>query len=226
MPPDTMPTAPSDPSEKPPTIDYKSPRKRNGEFDPDHYRMTIGEHLEELRSRLVYILIAFVIATGVCLYYGRDVMTFFCTPLIAAQQKYDISPHLQEKYPGESFMVFIKISLITAAVITAPWTVYQAWKFVAAGLYPHERKYVTKYVPLSIGLLTSGVLFVYYLVLPWTLEFFIAFTLSIKLPDIQVDRPEAVEAAALVQGPDSYIQILPVDPVNPANGRIWFNSKQ
>ena len=70
-------------------------------------------------------------------------------------------------------MVFIDISLISAAALASPWILYQLWQFVAAGLYPHERKYVTRYLPLSIALLISGMLFVYFLVLPWTLEFFI-----------------------------------------------------
>jgi sec-independent protein translocase protein TatC len=218
-----MPTASTN-SDKPPTVDYKSKRKGNGQFDPDHYRMTIGEHLEELRTRLVWGLLGFVLAAGVCLWYGRDVMTFFCTPLIAAQQKYEISPHVQEKYPGETFMVFIQISLISAAVISAPWTMYQLWQFVAAGLYPHERKYVTKYISLSIGLLMSGCVFVYYVVLPWTLEFFIAFTLSIELPNVTPDRP--VPVTPVVQHPDSYIQMLPKDPEAPEDGRIWVNATQ
>jgi sec-independent protein translocase protein TatC len=219
-----MPSASPHHSEEPSRVDPHAPRKPNGQFDPDHYRMTIGEHLEELRSRLVWALIGFVIAAGFCLYFGRDVMTFFCTPLIAAQQKYEISPHLQEKYPGETFMVFIQISLISAAVISAPWTLYQTWQFVAAGLYPHERKYVTKYIPLSIGLLVSGCLFVYYVVLPWTLEFFIAFTLTIDLPNVQTDRPPPV--TPVVQHPESYVQMLAEDPANPDDGRIWFNTSQ
>lgn len=219
-----MPTVPSPQSESASAREEHPTRKRNGEFDPDHYRMTIGEHLEELRSRLVWGLLGFVIAAGVCLWYGRDVMTFFCTPLIAAQQKFEISPHVQEKYPGETFMVFIQISLITAAAISAPWTLYQTWRFVAAGLFPHERKYVTKYIPLSIGLLVSGMVFVYYIVLPWTLEFFIAFTLSVPLPNVEPKKPPPT--AQTTQHPPSYVQMMPDDPATPDDGRIWFNTSQ
>jgi len=56
-----------------------------------------------------------------------------------------------------------------ACSITSPWAIYQLWQFVAAGLFPKERKYVTKYMPLSIVLLVTGMLFIYYIVLPITL---------------------------------------------------------
>src|SRR3954467_8649697 len=84
---------------------------------------------------------------------------------------------------GEPFMVFIQISLITAAVFAAPWMLYQMWMFIATGLYPHERKWVTRYIPLSISLLISGMLFVYFLVLPWPVKFFVDFGNSIPLPN-------------------------------------------
>src|SRR5688572_5092994 len=172
-----MPTAPS-PEESRPKLDYAGdrPRKPNGEFDPDHYRMTIGEHLEELRSRLVKGLIGFAIALVVCLFYGKShVIPAFCQPLVQAQYERGINPQLIVDEVGEGFFVYISISMITAAVVSSPWMLYQLWQFVAAGLYPHERKYVTRYLPVSIGLLISGMLFVYFLVLPWSVEFFLDF---------------------------------------------------
>jgi sec-independent protein translocase protein TatC len=155
--------------------------KANGEFDPDEFRMTIGEHLEELRRRLVFALIGFAVALGVCLFFGQQVVTAFCRPLVLVLEKYDINPQLVTDEVGEGFMTYITISVISAASIASPWILYQLWKFIAAGLYPHERKYVTKYLPLSITLLITGMLFVYFLVLPWTLDFFIGFTTGIPL---------------------------------------------
>src|SRR5204862_8179482 len=155
--------------------------KANGQFDPDEYRMTIGEHLEELRSRLVRALIGFGLVLVLCLVYGRRVETAFCAPLMNELESHGINPQLVVDELGEGFMVYISISLISAAALASPWVLYQLWQFVAAGLYPHERTYVTRYLPLSIGLLISGMLFVYFLVLPWTLEFFITFSTGIKL---------------------------------------------
>src|SRR6185369_10543309 len=92
------------------------------------------------------------------------------------------------KEVSESFMVYVKISMISAAVLAGPWMLYQLWQFVAAGLYPHERKYVTKYLPFSIVLLIVGMAFMYYVVLPITLQFFIGFQLG-GMPSIYGSAP-------------------------------------
>jgi len=165
---------------EPQTAHEDKDSKSNG-FDPDSYRMTVGEHLEELRWRMVLALLGFAVVLGFCLYFGTDVLSAFCAPLVNTLAKHDINPQVVTDEVGEGFMTFIEISVISAAALASPWILYQLWQFVAAGLYPHERKYVTRYLPLSITLLVSGMLFVYFLVLPWTLEFFITFSTGIKL---------------------------------------------
>jgi sec-independent protein translocase protein TatC len=95
---------------------------------------------------------------------------------------------------------------------------YQLWLFVAAGLYPHERKYITRYLPLSIALLISGMLFVYFLVLPWTLQFFLAFSISIPLPQ------DHTPATTMPATPPLVIGAVPGDPPKPVEGQIWINT--
>ena len=149
-------------------------------FHPDDFRMTVGEHLEDLRKRLILALVGFVVVAVVCLYFGRShIIPAFCAPLEDTLRKYDLSPQLHSDEIPDVFTSMLEISLISAAAIASPWIVWQFWQFVAAGLYPHERHYITKYVPLSIGLLISGMLFVYFFVLPWTLEFFILFSIGV-----------------------------------------------
>ncbi len=75
----------------------------------------------------------------------------------------------------EAFMTYIKVSLVAGLVLTSPWVFYQVWLFVAAGLYPHERKYVYIYLPMSIGLFMSGAVFCFYFVFPIVLDFLISF---------------------------------------------------
>ncbi len=65
----------------------------------------------------------------------------------------------------EAFMMYIKVSFVAGFVMASPWIFYQMWQFVAAGLYPHERKYVHVYLPMSIGLFLIGVFFAFYLAL-------------------------------------------------------------
>ncbi|MCH2210477.1 MAG: twin-arginine translocase subunit TatC [Fuerstiella sp.] len=77
----------------------------------------------------------------------------------------------------EAFMTFLKVTLVAGLMLASPWVFYQVWEFVAAGLYPHERKYVHRYLPMSIGLFGAGAMFCFYFVFPLVLKFLIAFTL-------------------------------------------------
>ena len=71
--------------------------------------------------------------------------------------------------------IFFMVCLVTGLVIASPWVFYQAWAFVAAGLYRHERHYVTKFLPLSLGLFLAGVFLCFFGVLPITLSFLLEF---------------------------------------------------
>ena len=75
----------------------------------------------------------------------------------------------------EAFMTYMKVAFISGLVIASPWIFYQMWLFVAAGLYPHERKYVHTYLPMSIVLFLGGVSFCFYAVLPVVLDFLLGF---------------------------------------------------
>jgi sec-independent protein translocase protein TatC len=75
----------------------------------------------------------------------------------------------------EAFMMYIKVSLVSGVIFASPWIFYQLWLFVAAGLYPHERKYVHIYLPMSIALFLGGVLFCFFLALPLLLDFLLSY---------------------------------------------------
>jgi sec-independent protein translocase protein TatC len=199
------------------TRDASKSKRRHPE-DPEHYRMSIGDHLEELRWRMIFGLMGFVVAAAVCLFYGKRVMTAFCAPLTKTLLERNINPQMIYTEVGEPFMVFIQISLITAAAFAAPWMLYQLWMFIATGLYPHERKWVTRYIPLSLALLVSGMLFVYFLVLPWTVQFFVDFGNSIPLPSM--GDPRIVDKYT----PLMNVSVLEGDPAKPKDGDVWLNS--
>lgn len=76
----------------------------------------------------------------------------------------------------EAFMTYLKVTLVAGLMLASPWVFYQAWEFVAAGLYPHERKYVHLYLPMSITLFVAGALFCFYFVFPLVLSFLIGFS--------------------------------------------------
>lgn len=73
--------------------------------------------------------------------------------------------------PLEGITILLMVCTITGLVITSPWVFYQIWAFVAAGLYRHERHYVMKFLPFSLGLFLIGVVLCFFAVLPVTLGF-------------------------------------------------------
>lgn len=77
--------------------------------------------------------------------------------------------------PLETMTIFFMVCLVAGLVLASPWVFYQAWAFVAAGLYRHERHYVTKFLPTSLGLFLTGVFLCFFGVLPITLSFLLEF---------------------------------------------------
>jgi sec-independent protein translocase protein TatC len=187
--------------------------------NPDDYRMTVGEHLEELRSRLIRGLAGALVGLLICLPVGRQMLAILLQPLLRALDAYNVNPAVFSHEVTEPFMCWIWVSVIGSAFISGPWLVYQLWQFVASGLYPHERKYVTKYVPLSIILLLTGFAFVYFVVLPLTLRFFLAFLMA--MPAM---FPTGHPAGASASTQPTYIQALSADPPVTDHYRMWFNT--
>ena len=89
----------------------------------------------------------------------------------------------------EAFVVYFKVSLLCGVVLASPWIFYQVWAFVAAGLYPHERSYVYKFLAPSIFLFLAGVLLCQFVVLPGAVKALIAFNNWIELdPDLRLNE--------------------------------------
>jgi sec-independent protein translocase protein TatC len=77
--------------------------------------------------------------------------------------------------PLETLTIFFMVCLVSGLVLASPWVFYQGWAFVAAGLYRHEKHYVHKYLPFSLGLFLTGVFLCFFFVLPITLRFLLQF---------------------------------------------------
>src|SRR5437762_14298726 len=90
--------------------DEKTPGKG---FNPDDFRMTVGEHLEDLRRRQILALLGFVLATIVCLFYGRTVIfPVFTRPLTMTLAKYGLSTQLHSDEVPDVFTCYLNICLI------------------------------------------------------------------------------------------------------------------
>jgi sec-independent protein translocase protein TatC len=89
----------------------------------------------------------------------------------------------------EAFMVYFKVSLVTGLIIGSPWIFYQIWMFIAAGLYPHEKKLVNVYLPFSIGLFLAGAAVCQFLVMPKAIEVLLSFNDWMGLePDMRLNE--------------------------------------
>jgi sec-independent protein translocase protein TatC len=185
------------------------------EFDPEQYRMSLGDHLEELRRRIILGLLGFAVVAGVMLIFGDQVMLIFCRPLFKALQRQNLNSQIYYTQLAEGFVVWFRICLLSAAALASPWIIYQLWQFVAAGLYPKERKYITQYAPLSVALMIIGMAFVYFLVLPVTINFFLEFSGSVPVPQ---SRETSTEAHV-----PTTVPALAGDPAHPQPYEMWFD---
>jgi sec-independent protein translocase protein TatC len=132
--------------------------------------MSLGDHLEELRFRIIYSLIGFGIAAGICMFFGKYLIKFIEVPYLKVMGN---STRMQIIAPAEGFMSYMEIAMIAALVISSPWIFFHLWKFVSMGLYPHEKKYVYIAVPLCSGLFIAGSLLFIFIIAPATLRFLV-----------------------------------------------------
>lgn len=89
----------------------------------------------------------------------------------------------------EAFMVYFKVCLLVGLVISSPWVFYQLWAFVAAGLYPHEKKYIHYYLPMSLFLFLGGVALCQFAVIPAALKALLYFNLTLNIePDFRLNE--------------------------------------
>lgn len=89
----------------------------------------------------------------------------------------------------EVFMIWMKAALVVGAIISSPYVFLQIWNFVAAGLYPNERRYVHLYLPFSLGLFLSGAALCFYFVIPQVLEWLFSFNKTLKIdPDPRINE--------------------------------------
>ena len=140
--------------------------------DPHNSTMSLGDHLEELRLRVILAVIGLVLAVILCMCFGTLIIKFIEGPYIKAMGK---QARLQSLAPADGFTSYMTISGVAGLVISAPWIFYQLWMFISAGLYPTEKRYVYAAAPFSAGLFIIGALFFVFVIAPVTLQFLVMF---------------------------------------------------
>jgi sec-independent protein translocase protein TatC len=134
--------------------------------------MPLTAHLAELRSRLIWCMLALAGGFIVCYALSDKIVAALQSPPVLVGQP--IKVPLQIIAPAEAFVTYIKVGLIVGLFLVLPLILYQLWKFVAPGLLEHEKKYTVPFIVGSAGLFYSGGV-IFYLVLPFIIRFLLSF---------------------------------------------------
>ena len=139
-------------------------------------KMSFLEHLDELRRRILYAVVAIFIGFVVSFFFIDDIFNFIMRPL---QELLPPGGTLIYTDPTEAFVLYIKIALIAGLLLASPAVMLQVWLFVAPGLYSHEKKWAIPFVVMSSFFFVLGAAFSHYIVFPLTWRFFVGFTSDI-----------------------------------------------
>ena len=137
--------------------------------------MSFLEHLEELRRRIIYSLLAVTAAFFACWFYADRIFGIMQRPIMEALHRHRLGEKLVYLNPTEPFNMYLKVALVAAVFVASPYILYQVWAFIAPGLYRHEKRYVLPFMFSTIALFSAGGYFGYRWVYPAALDFLIGY---------------------------------------------------
>jgi sec-independent protein translocase protein TatC len=132
-------------------------------------------HLTELRKRLINSFIFLFIIFIICYFFSEYIYGFLVEPFSKAVKESGLERRLIFTALQETFLTYLKVSFFTAFFVTCPYILMQIWKFIAPGLYKHEKIAIIPYLALTPILFFLGGMLVYYLVMPLAIKFFLSF---------------------------------------------------
>lgn len=179
--------------------------------------MSLGDHLDELRTRLIYALLGLAPIFIAGLFFSKTILGFLITPMKKALQNEQLPAKFLATELFEVFSSWVLIAFLVTVIVGFPWVLYQAWRFVSPGLYIHERRFVYILMPLSVALSILGVLFMYVVALPAMLHFFVHFSTTIQ--DFATEIKIVEHAAPLPNVP-----VVEGDPSSVKIGDMWVNT--
>ncbi len=190
--------------------------------DIDDSSAPLIEHLAELRTRLIWAVLAFVIAMVLCYFIWNPIFDFLTQPICHALEKRNQACGLILLKLQEGFFVAMRIAFFGGFVLAFPVVGYQLWRFIAPGLYRSEKNALLPFLVASPIMFLLGASFAYYVILPWAFDFFLGFQQGpTVLPDATAAVGEAAKAAAAGSAPSGGVGVA-VD--NPWAGIVFQGS--
>jgi sec-independent protein translocase protein TatC len=143
--------------------------------EPQEEAMTLWEHLAELRSRLVKMMVTFVIGAGISWAYKEKLLEVLTLPFVASWNPTQAggAPTLHFQTPASGFIAYVKLSALAGLVFSLPLMFYQVWAFVAPGLYAKEKRFAIPFVLSSFLLFVAGGYFCFTYAFPPAFKFLI-----------------------------------------------------
>src|SRR5580700_5218346 len=133
------------------------------------------DHLEELRKRIVYSVIAIAAGFFACWGYAGHIYGVMQRPIMDALQRNGLSAKLVYLNPTEPFNLYLKVGMMAGLFVASPFVLYQLWCFISPGLYRNEKRYVMPFMVSTIALFMASGYFGYKIALPRALVFLIGF---------------------------------------------------
>jgi sec-independent protein translocase protein TatC len=134
-------------------------------------RMSFLDHLQELRTRLIRALVGFTIIFLACLAFSDKLWLIVQAPAVEAFHKLGTGGLVGINAMEQFEIIWMWTPLVASLFLGSPWIIYQAWAFIAPGLYPRERKWAIPFVLTTAGLFLLGGLFAYFLAFRYGLTF-------------------------------------------------------
>ena len=139
--------------------------------------LTVVEHMEELRKRLFVVAIFFVMALFTGFYVAKPIIRY----IQLEGEEYNLT--LNALSISDPLTVYLQVTFIVACILVSPVLLYQLWSFVTPGLHENERKATLKYIPYAFVLCIAGILFAYYILLPFVIQFMLGLASDLDIND-------------------------------------------
>lgn len=157
--------------------------------------MSFWEHLEELRSRLIRALFAFIIGAAIAWWFKEELLLVLTRPFVDGWNTNGSGekPSLHFPAPASLFLAYVKLALLGGFVLSLPLILYQIWAFVAPGLYSREKRFAIPFVFSSCALFALGAFFGLRVAFPTAFEYLLSFS------NTQADSPLALAPTVMIE---------------------------
>ncbi|MDP7005982.1 MAG: twin-arginine translocase subunit TatC [Phycisphaerales bacterium] len=180
--------------------------------------MSLGEHLEELRRRIIWSIIPPLPLAVIFFLLSDPIVKWFLIPLHNVLEKHGLPTQVQVLSPPEFLIAEMKIALGAAILTSGPWILYQLWKFISPGLHKHERRFVYFLIPFSTLLGILGLVLMYFAMLPVILNFMVTLAGNIEVSEQTISVGSSISPVQ--------IPVLESQPQTVAIGDAWISQNE